>query len=98
MAIERELLVEPSDFRLWVCLHEETHRVQFAAVPWLREYLTDQVAQVVDSADLDPAVLAQMLRNAVQRMVEGLSSNGRSRSSTWSRRPRSGRSWTGSPR
>ena len=76
MAIERELLVEPSDFRLWVCLHEETHRVQFAAVPWLRDYLTDQVAQVVDSADLDPAVLAQMLRNAVQRIVEGLSSNG----------------------
>ena len=75
VAIERELLVEPSDFRLWVCLHEETHRVQFAAVPWLREYLTDQVAQVVDSADLDPAVLAQMLRNAVQRIIESLSSN-----------------------
>jgi coenzyme F420 biosynthesis associated uncharacterized protein len=75
VAIERELLVEPSDFRLWVCLHEETHRVQFSAVPWLREYLTDQIAQVVDSADLDPAVLAQMLGNAVQRIVESLSSN-----------------------
>ncbi len=49
--------------------------MQFAAVPWLREYLTDQVAQVVDSADLDPAVIAQMLRNAVQRIVEGLGSN-----------------------
>ncbi len=75
VAIERELLVEPSDFRLWVCLHEETHRVQFAAVPWLREYLTDQIAQVVDSADLDPTVLAEMLRNAVQRIVEGLTRN-----------------------
>ena len=75
VAIERELLVEPSDFRLWVCLHEETHRVQFAAVPWLRDYLTDQIAQVVDSADLDPTVLAEMLRNAVQRIVEGLSRN-----------------------
>ena len=74
VAIERELLVEPSDFRLWVCLHEETHRVQFAAVPWLRDYLTDQIAQVVDSADLDPAVVAQMLRNAVQRIVETLTS------------------------
>ena len=74
VAIERELLVEPSDFRLWVCLHEETHRVQFSAVPWLRDYLTDQIALVVDSADLDPTVVAQMLRNAVQRIVEGLSS------------------------
>jgi len=75
VAIERELQVDPSDFRLWVCLHEETHRVQFAAVPWLREYLTDQVAQVVDSADLDPLVLLQMLANAVRRIVEALGRN-----------------------
>ena len=75
VAIERELNVDPTDFRLWVCLHEETHRVQFAAVPWLRDYLTDQVAQVVASADLDPAVLYQMLANAVRRIVEGLSRN-----------------------
>jgi coenzyme F420 biosynthesis associated uncharacterized protein len=75
VAIERELKVDSSDFRLWVCLHEETHRVQFAAVPWLREYLTDQVAQVVDSADLDPMVLLQMLANAARRIVEALSRN-----------------------
>jgi coenzyme F420 biosynthesis associated uncharacterized protein len=75
VAIERELKVDPSDFRLWVCLHEETHRVQFAAVPWLRDYLTDQIAQVVDSADLDPTVLLQMLANAVRRIIEGLSRN-----------------------
>ncbi len=31
--VERELDVDPPDFRLWVCLHEETHRVQFTAVP-----------------------------------------------------------------
>ena len=75
VAIERELKVDPSDFRLWVCLHEETHRVQFAAVPWLRDYLTDLVAQVVDSADLDPIVLLEMLANAVRRIIEGLSRN-----------------------
>jgi coenzyme F420 biosynthesis associated uncharacterized protein len=75
VAIERELKVDSTDFRLWVCLHEETHRVQFAAVPWLREYLTDQVEQVVASADLDPTVLLQMLANAVRRIIEALSRN-----------------------
>ena len=73
--------------------------MQFAAVPWLRDYLNAQIAEVVDSADLDPAVLAQMLRNAVKRIVEGLGSN----EEISHRRPgadarRSGRSSTGSPR
>ncbi|HET7070853.1 MAG TPA: zinc-dependent metalloprotease [Nocardioides sp.] len=37
--VERELGADPRDFRLWVCLHEETHRVQFTAVPWMRDHL-----------------------------------------------------------
>jgi len=43
VAVERELNVTPEDFRLWVCLHEQTHRVQFAAAPWLRHHMLDQV-------------------------------------------------------
>ena len=72
VAVERELDVPPHDFRLWVCLHEETHRVQFTAVPWLRDHLNSLIAELVGSADLDAAVLAQMLRDAVQRIVESL--------------------------
>jgi coenzyme F420 biosynthesis associated uncharacterized protein len=58
IAVERQLRVEPSDFRLWVCLHEVTHRVQFSANPWLSGYMsqalgvlttdgTDDLTQVV---------------------------------------------------
>ena len=64
---ERELEVDPSDFRLWVCLHEETHRVQFTAVPWLRDHLQAQVDQLVEGVDLDPGRVAAMLGDAVRR-------------------------------
>lgn len=75
VSVERELNVDPADFRLWVCLHEETHRVQFAAVPWLRGYLNEQIARIVDSAELDPAVVAQMLRDALGRIIDAVSHN-----------------------
>ncbi|MET1005847.1 MAG: zinc-dependent metalloprotease, partial [Propionibacteriaceae bacterium] len=72
VSVERELDVPPADFRLWVCLHEETHRVQFTAVPWLRDYMNGQIAQVVDSAELDGAALVQMLRDAVTKIAEAV--------------------------
>jgi coenzyme F420 biosynthesis associated uncharacterized protein len=46
VAVERELNVTPEDFRLWVCLHEQTHRVQFAAAPWLRHHMLEQIDQL----------------------------------------------------
>jgi len=60
--VERELGVEPTDFRLWVCLHESTHRLQFSATPWMREYFQSLVADFADKADTDPT---EMLRRAV---------------------------------
>lgn len=49
--VERELRADPSDFRLWVCLHEETHRVQFTAVPWMRDHLFSQIQALADTVD-----------------------------------------------
>ncbi|MDT0194878.1 zinc-dependent metalloprotease [Arthrobacter sp. AB6] len=46
VAVERELNVAPEDFRLWVCLHEQTHRVQFAAAPWLRRHMLEQIDEL----------------------------------------------------
>ncbi|MFC6010100.1 zinc-dependent metalloprotease [Nocardia lasii] len=43
LGVERALGVDPSDFRLWVCLHEVTHRVQFSSAPWLSGYMRDNV-------------------------------------------------------
>ena len=44
IAVERQLRVRPADFRLWVCLHEVTHRVQFRANPWLAEHMSSSLA------------------------------------------------------
>lgn len=73
---ERELEVDSADFRLWVCLHEETHRVQFTAVPWLRDHLHEQIARLLEGTELDPAKLAGMLREGVERLGKLLRGDG----------------------
>lgn len=50
IAVERQLRIEPSDFRLWVCLHEVTHRVQFTANPWLAGYMSAALGQLTQDA------------------------------------------------
>ncbi|WP_099251251.1 zinc-dependent metalloprotease [Mycobacterium sp. shizuoka-1] len=52
IAVERQLRVSPADFRLWVCLHEVTHRVQFSANPWLAQHMSQALAVLTsDTAD-----------------------------------------------
>ncbi|MTE20360.1 coenzyme F420 biosynthesis-associated protein [Streptomyces sp. TRM43335] len=69
--VERELDVDPHDFRLWVCLHEETHRTQFSAVPWLRDHVESEIHAFLGETDVDPSMLLERLREAVQSMAGG---------------------------
>ncbi|MFE2548469.1 zinc-dependent metalloprotease [Streptomyces sp. NPDC059355] len=64
--VERELDVRPHDFRLWVCLHEETHRTQFTAVPWLRDHLEGEIQTFLSATEVDPATVLNRLREAAQ--------------------------------
>jgi coenzyme F420 biosynthesis associated uncharacterized protein len=66
--VENELSLDSRDFRLWVCLHEETHRVQFTAVPWMREHIHGEIDRLVSAVDLDPAKVAAVLGDAVKRI------------------------------
>lgn len=53
IAVERQLRLAPGDFRLWVCLHEVTHRVQFTANPWLAQHMSRALGVLTsDSADI----------------------------------------------
>ncbi|MEU4508463.1 zinc-dependent metalloprotease [Nonomuraea wenchangensis] len=67
---EREMGVDPHDFRLWVCLHEETHRVQFTGVPWLREYVRSQMTEFLLASDLDLPTLLERLRGAADTVAD----------------------------
>jgi coenzyme F420 biosynthesis associated uncharacterized protein len=59
--VEAELGVDPHDFRLWVCLHEETHRVQFGSAPFLAEHLLAQIRGLVGELLADPGRAAERL-------------------------------------
>ena len=67
--VERELGVDTHDFRRWVCLHEETHRLQFTAVPWLRDYVQSQMTKFLLASELDPAAILQRIRSAADAMA-----------------------------
>ena len=67
--VERELGVNHSDFRRWVCLHEETHRVQFTSVPWLRGYVQAQMTEFLLASDLDPGAILDRLRAAADAVA-----------------------------
>lgn len=62
VAAERQLDVDARDFRLWVCVHEVTHRTQFTAVRWLRAHLHDEISAFLLASDLDPAAMLGRLR------------------------------------
>ncbi|GAA2062817.1 zinc-dependent metalloprotease [Streptomyces albiaxialis] len=67
--VERELDVDPHDFRMWVCLHEETHRTQFTAVPWLRDHIQMEIQSFLGETEIDPSTLLERLREAAQSLT-----------------------------
>src|SRR5689334_11142924 len=69
LMVERELDVDPHDFRRWVCLHEETHRTQFTSVEWLRPYVQEQMTEFLLASDLDPASILDRLRAAADAVA-----------------------------
>jgi len=71
LAAERQLKVDPADFRLWVCLHEVTHRVQFRANPWLTEHMSQALAVLTDDSGLDAGDIAGRLAEYVRAQRTG---------------------------
>ncbi len=69
---ERRLGVDPGDFRLWVTLHEVTHRTQFTAVPWMHGHVRAEMTALLTSASLDdPAQLLERLKAVAAGLPRG---------------------------
>lgn len=70
--VEQRLGVNSSDFRLWVCVHEETHRVQFTAVPWLGPWLREQIESSLDDLTPEHGELGRRMRQLAAAVVGAL--------------------------
>lgn len=71
LTVERALRLQPDDFRMWVCLHEVTHRVQFGANPWLRDYMRDNVSALTGVGG------SGSVRDLLDRATRGLTGESR---------------------
>ncbi len=71
MEMERTHQFKPSDFRMWVALHEMAHRAQFQAVPWMKEYFTGLVESVVGAAIPRPGRFSETVREIIDRRLAG---------------------------
>ena len=71
LALEKRFAFRPRDFRLWIAIHEVTHRAQFTAVPWMRGYFLSLVEDALAAVDPDPRRLVQALARAADELRAG---------------------------
>ncbi|HET7488612.1 MAG TPA: zinc-dependent metalloprotease [Acidimicrobiales bacterium] len=71
IGLEKRFGFPPREFRLWLALHEVTHRMQFTGVPWLRPHFLSLVEGCLEGVDPDPRRLTEALRRAVDEMKAG---------------------------
>jgi coenzyme F420 biosynthesis associated uncharacterized protein len=74
--VERRFGLPSADFRLWVAIHEVTHRVQFSAAPWLRGYLGGLVDEYLGSISLDSRQLVDQVKRAIEDLRSGTGPGG----------------------
>lgn len=71
LALEKRYGFRPGDFRLWIALHEVTHRAQFRAVPWMKSYFMSLVDGAMGLIEPDPKRLVRALERAAECARKG---------------------------
>lgn len=71
VTLERQHGFAPREFRLWLALHEVTHRCQFTAIPWMRDYFVSLVEEGIGSLEPDPSRFATSLKRMTEEIRAG---------------------------
>jgi coenzyme F420 biosynthesis associated uncharacterized protein len=71
LALEKRFAFPPREFRLWLALHEVTHRMQFTGVEWMRPYFLSLIESTLAGVEPDPKRFMEALRRATDAMRHG---------------------------
>jgi coenzyme F420 biosynthesis associated uncharacterized protein len=71
LMMEKRYAFPPREFRLWLALHEVTHRAQFTGIPWLRGHFLGLVDQLLSSVEPDPQRIVAALHDLVEKKRAG---------------------------
>jgi coenzyme F420 biosynthesis associated uncharacterized protein len=71
LSLEKRFAFRPRDFRLWIAIHEVTHRAQFTGVPWLKSYFLSLVEKSLNIVEPDPKTLLDAVRRAGEEFRRG---------------------------
>ena len=71
LSLENRYAFDSGQFRLWLALHEVTHRAQFTGIDWMRPHFLGLVESTIDSVDADPKQLAAAARRLLEARRKG---------------------------
>ncbi|MGH9195723.1 MAG: zinc-dependent metalloprotease [Acidimicrobiia bacterium] len=71
VVMERRFGFVPRDFRMWVALHELTHRAQFEGNSWMAEHFLSSVKDLMEAIPLDVGSLVERLTESVRGRPHG---------------------------
>src|SRR5207302_851985 len=61
--MQSELELDPRQFRMWLALHEVTHQLEFASIPWVRGHFVGLVERFIDAAEIDSSEAISRLQS-----------------------------------
>ena len=69
--LERRHGFASDEFRLWIAIHELTHRAQFTGVEWMRPHFLSLVDRAVSAAAPDSKAMAAALKKMAAEIAQG---------------------------